>query len=71
MNHLDTIAAISTPYGKGGIAVLRVSGSEAADVAQKVFVPKSGKKLCVADALGLLGKFNNVSHNILLNNYAL
>ena len=28
MNHLDTIAAISTPYGKGGIAVLRVSGSE-------------------------------------------
>ena len=45
MNHLDTIAAISTPYGKGGIAVLRVSGSEAAAVAEKVFIPKSGKKL--------------------------
>jgi len=27
MNQLDTIAAISTPYGKGGIAVLRVSGN--------------------------------------------
>ena len=45
MNNLDTIAAISTPYGKGGIAVLRVSGSEAADVAQRVFSPRNGKKL--------------------------
>ena len=45
MNHLDTIAAISTPYGKGGIAVLRVSGEEALAVAEKVFEPKSGKKL--------------------------
>lgn len=45
MNHLDTIAAISTPYGKGGIAVLRVSGEEALAVTEKVFEPKSGKKL--------------------------
>ncbi len=45
MNHLDTIAAISTPYGKGGIAVLRVSGEEALAVAEKVFEPANGKKL--------------------------
>lgn len=45
MNHLDTIAAVSTPYGKGGIAVLRVSGAEAISVAEKVFVPASGKML--------------------------
>ena len=45
MNHLDTIAAISTPYGKGGIAVLRVSGEEAVSVAEKVFAPAGDKSL--------------------------
>ena len=45
MNHLDTIAAISTPYGKGGIAVLRVSGEEAVSIAEKVFAPAGGKSL--------------------------
>ena len=46
MNQLDTIAAISTPYGKGGIAVLRVSGEEAIKVTSRVFEAKSGKALC-------------------------
>ncbi|MBE6684106.1 MAG: tRNA uridine-5-carboxymethylaminomethyl(34) synthesis GTPase MnmE [Ruminococcaceae bacterium] len=45
MNQLDTIAAISTPYGKGGIAVLRVSGEDAIKVASRVFEAKSGKAL--------------------------
>ena len=45
MNYLDTIAAVSTPYGKGGIAVLRVSGSEAIEIADRVFRPKNGKSL--------------------------
>ncbi|HQD80469.1 MAG TPA: tRNA uridine-5-carboxymethylaminomethyl(34) synthesis GTPase MnmE [Bacillota bacterium] len=35
----DTIAAIATPPGIGGIAVIRISGPEAKDVAQRVFVP--------------------------------
>ena len=46
MNLFDTIAAVSTPYGKGGIAVLRVSGSEALEISEKVFFPRNGKKLC-------------------------
>ena len=33
----DTIAAIATPTGEGGIAVIRISGDEAIDVAAKVF----------------------------------
>ena len=41
----DTIAAISTPFGRGGIAVIRVSGENAVEAAGKVFVPASGKKL--------------------------
>ena len=45
MSLLDTIAAISTPYGKGGIAVLRISGEEAIEIAQRVFLPRSGNPL--------------------------
>lgn len=37
MNLLDTIAAISTPFGKGGIAVIRISGADAFAVADKIF----------------------------------
>ena len=35
-----TIAAISTAYGKGGVAMIRISGENALDVAKKVFVFK-------------------------------
>ena len=45
MNVLDTIAAISTPYGKGGIAVIRISGEDAISVAEKIFEPKNGSPL--------------------------
>ena len=41
----DTIAAVSTPYGKGGVALLRVSGADAVSICQRVFLPKSGKML--------------------------
>ena len=33
----DTIAAISTPAGTGGIGIIRISGSEAAEIANKIF----------------------------------
>jgi tRNA modification GTPase len=36
----DTIAAISTPMGEGGIAVIRISGGGAVDVADMVFRSK-------------------------------
>ena len=41
----DTIAAVSTPRGKGGIAVIRISGADAVDVAGRVFKPTCGKPL--------------------------
>ena len=41
----DTIAAISTARGKGGVALLRISGPDAISICQKVFLPKSGKPL--------------------------
>ena len=39
MRIFDTIAAISTPLGKGGVALLRISGTEAVSVAERVFEP--------------------------------
>src|SRR5579871_1876413 len=38
----DTIAAIATPPGEGGIAVVRVSGPEALRIAAQVFRPHKG-----------------------------
>lgn len=44
-NMYETVSAISTPHGKGGIAVIRITGAEAIGVADRVFFPKNGKKL--------------------------
>lgn len=40
-----TVAAIASPYGRGGIATIRISGSDAITIADCVFAAKSGKKL--------------------------
>lgn len=40
-----TISAVSTPRGKGGIATIRISGSDAVRIAAQMFVPRSGKSL--------------------------
>ncbi|HPE94668.1 MAG TPA: tRNA uridine-5-carboxymethylaminomethyl(34) synthesis GTPase MnmE [Bacillota bacterium] len=41
---METIAAVSTPAGKGGIAVIRISGDGAFALADRIFFPASGKK---------------------------
>ncbi len=40
----DTIAAISTPYGSGGIAVARVSGSDAIAIVERLTCPLQSAK---------------------------
>lgn len=45
---LDTIAAISTPMGEGGIAIVRVSGGEAIAIVDKIY--KGRKKLSTVDS---------------------
>ncbi|GHT17885.1 tRNA modification GTPase MnmE [Bacteroidia bacterium] len=42
--HTDTIAAISTPAGVGGIAVIRVSGENAVEIVAPLVHPTGGKK---------------------------
>ncbi len=46
MNILSTIAAISTPYGTGGISIIRISGVDAIKIASQIFKPSSSVSLC-------------------------
>lgn len=41
----DTIAAISTARGEGGIGIVRISGDNAFEILGKIFKPKSGKSV--------------------------
>ena len=41
----ETIAAISTPIGEGGIGIVRISGDTSIDILEKIFKPKSKKKI--------------------------
>lgn len=45
MNLFDTVAAISTPLGSGGIAVIRISGEDAAKIAGKITSSYSKKEV--------------------------
>ncbi len=45
----DTIAAIATPLGEGGLAIVRVSGKEALVAADRCFRP-AGKSVCLSAA---------------------
>src|SRR5690606_2253857 len=45
MMEFDTIAAISTPMGEGAIAIVRLSGEEAVEIADQLFRSPNGKKL--------------------------
>jgi tRNA modification GTPase len=40
-----TIAAISTPRGTGGVAIIRLSGADALSIAAKMFFPKKNVKV--------------------------
>ena len=42
-NYADTIAAISTPPGKGGVAIIRISGTDALRIGAEIFKPVSKK----------------------------
>ncbi len=44
-NYAYTIAAISTPPGKGGVAIIRISGPDSLQIAERVFKPMGEKSL--------------------------
>jgi tRNA modification GTPase len=47
-NNNDTIAAIGTAMSHSGIGIVRISGSEAISIADRIFKPKNNKKLIEA-----------------------
>lgn len=58
MTLTDTIAAVSTPRGKGGVALIRVSGTDARAVLSRVFRPhgkapvENPRRMCFGEILG-------------------
>ena len=40
----DTIVAVSTPIGEGGIGIVRLSRRDSLKLADKIFLSKDGKK---------------------------
>ena len=45
MKEFDTIAAIATPVGEGGISIIRISGSNSLDIVDKIFKAKNNKSI--------------------------
>jgi len=43
----DTIAAIATPIGKGGIGIIRISGPKARDILDRIFRPRGGQRTLI------------------------
>ncbi len=58
---METIAAISTPIGVGGISMVRTSGPDAFEISQKVFKAHDGTLL--KDMKGFTAKLGNVIHD--------
>ena len=56
---MDTIAAISTPPGNGGIGIIRMSGKECFEVLNKIFIPKNKEK----SIKGYTIKYGEIVHN--------
>ena len=40
MTYLDPIVAVGTPFGKGALSVVRLSGAGAKEIVSRVFVPQ-------------------------------
>ena len=56
----DTIAAISTPVAPGGIGMVRISGPQALEVADRVFRSVSGKQVQQTEGYrGLYGRVHD------------
>lgn len=56
-----TVAAISTAHGEGGIGVIRISGDDALEIADKIFKNVNGRK--VTDMKGYTAAFGKICNN--------
>lgn len=59
----DTIAAIATPIGEGGLAVIRISGRQAFDVADRCFKPAGKNASSLSSAHTHTIHFGHIARN--------
>ena len=59
----DTIAAIATPMGEGGIGIVRLSGDRALPIAAELFVSSSGKDIRASRRQVFHGEIRDVAGN--------
>jgi len=59
----DTIAAIATPIGEGGLAVIRVSGQEALQIADRCFKPIGKNAVAPSKATSHTIHFGHIARN--------
>ena len=66
----DTIVAIATPSGRGGIGVVRVSGSNATEIAARLGLREQTIKIQLSTIYGKLGLRNRLELAVRASNYA-
>ncbi len=59
----EPIAAVATPVGVGALAVVRISGREVFDIAQRVFRKKGNPAFHVAQSKGFMAHFGTMHDN--------
>jgi len=57
---MQTIAAVGTPKGNGGIGIVRVSGDDSLNIVNKIFVPYSKKNKNILDMSGYTARLGKV-----------
>lgn len=62
----DTIAAISTPHGTGGVGIIRISGDKAFEIAEKIFKGNRDFKLICSHTINY-GKIVNPENGAVLD----
>jgi len=58
---LHTIAAIATPNSAGSVAVIRISGEDAFEIAERVFVPVNSKERPVNQMAGYTASYGKIT----------
>jgi len=59
-NKTDTVCAISTPHGRGAIAMIRLSGPDAINIVERVFEPFQ-ENIRLSDMKGFTMAFGNIT----------
>lgn len=63
----DTIAAISTPPGRSGLGIVRLSGPRAREIAERIFHPKSKRSRALSPRRATFGEIRDPQSGELLD----